>query len=89
VTGVDCVARIFGYIPGSLPPKDFFLSEENERTRRSPRSTPQHGATPPLSSSVCWDRSVRRGLGAISSSVQPEGFADPRLSTIHSLVNAL
>ena len=26
VTGVDGVTRIFGYVPPSLPPKDFFLS---------------------------------------------------------------
>jgi len=26
VTGVDGVTRIFGYVPSSLPPKDFFLS---------------------------------------------------------------
>lgn len=26
VTGVDGVTRIFGYVPASLPPKDFFLS---------------------------------------------------------------
>jgi hypothetical protein len=25
-TGVDGVARIFGYVPAALPPKDFFLS---------------------------------------------------------------
>ena len=26
VTGVDGVTRIFGYVPASLPPRDFFLS---------------------------------------------------------------
>ena len=26
VTGVDGITRIFGYVPPSLPPKDFFLS---------------------------------------------------------------
>lgn len=26
VTGVDGITRIFGYVPSSLPPKDFFLS---------------------------------------------------------------
>jgi hypothetical protein len=26
VTGVDGVTRIFGYVPSSLPPRDFFLS---------------------------------------------------------------
>src|SRR6516162_6826 len=26
VTGVDGITRIFGYVPASLPPKDFFLS---------------------------------------------------------------
>src|SRR5215813_4851134 len=26
VTGVDGVTRIFGYVPSSLPPADFFLS---------------------------------------------------------------
>ena len=31
VTGVDGIARIFGYIPASLPPKDFFLSIGEEK----------------------------------------------------------
>ena len=31
VTGVDGITRIFGYIPASLPPKDFFLSIGEEK----------------------------------------------------------
>jgi hypothetical protein len=31
VTGVDGVTRIFGYVPASLPPKDFFLSVGEEK----------------------------------------------------------
>lgn len=31
VTGVDGVTRIFGYVPMSLPPKDFFLSIGEEK----------------------------------------------------------